>query len=58
MNSHLQNNWSKMDWRCGQGIECLLCEHKDLSLKPQSHQNKTKQNKKNPKTNQQEKQKT
>jgi hypothetical protein len=26
MSPHLQNNQSKMDWRCGSHVECLLCE--------------------------------
>jgi hypothetical protein len=32
--AHLQNNQSKMDWRCGSSGECLLCKHEALSSNP------------------------
>jgi hypothetical protein len=31
---HLQNNQSKMDWRCDETVDQLLCKHKALSSNP------------------------
>jgi hypothetical protein len=42
MRSHLQNSQSKMDWRCGSGIEHLQVESPEF--KPQAHQKKKKKN--------------
>jgi hypothetical protein len=34
MTPHLQNNQSKMDWRCGSSDKDLLCKYKALSSNP------------------------
>jgi hypothetical protein len=39
---HLQNNQSKMDWRCGSSVEYLLSKFKALNSNLSSTKNKTK----------------
>jgi hypothetical protein len=46
MRPHLQNNRRKMDWRCGSGVELLLCKCKSLNSNTSS--TKKKKKKQNP----------